>query len=475
MEKLYEIFEKYWLKLASSIVAAIILVAAYIAIVSTLKDWSIITPDKECLLRLAQPFALLWGIYFIACLVNLIVFRVKNRLPKAPKGTVAVLFCIDAESAKLYDTASYKLVNNFKSTIKNVGAVQFHALCIPQKRFAKYNLQQKDDALAVLQRTNCALLVRVRYTADDLDNAENFELKIDYGVRHPAFNESARQMLAHDMSALGAPVGKQRFTKAETIDVFNFTTQTLICACQYVFGMVALLASDNLTACALLSQSKKTAISEFYHAQCVDKLITMIDDRIYAALCQLASEYLIRFKLDKSVAALGEMRRILLLANEIRPDTYFYNLNMAYAYIILDQDATSAKNCVAKCRLSKEKTSWMYSEAFLSAYSNLTPGTIISKYQKALNTPYENLLELVEYIEFIIEREPDKTALHLAAGLVYEDLGDQKLMKYHFSAYIEQVKHLDRRIREKLESKMQSIPCGIQCEYNCIDCTHLMA
>lgn len=446
MEKVYELVEKYWLKPTSAIFMAIVMGAAYAWSVSTLNSWEIVTLDEKWLFWMGIPFLCVWGIYTVLCFAN-------NRLQRAQKGTIAVLFCIDAESDKMYKTARYKLVNNFNATVAKVGELPFKALCVSQSRLARYDLQKKGDALAVLQRTNCALLVRVRYSADDVDNAENFELKIDYGVRHPEFNEAATRMLSHDMSALNAPVGKQKFVKADAIDVFNFTTQTLVCACQYILGVVSLLADDSRTALALLLQARNSVTEDYSHVSGINGLLGMIDDRIYAALCQVASDYLVRFQDDKTTDALREMRKVLRLANAIHPDTYFYNLNMAYAYIILDRDAKAAKNCVAKCKRSKENTNWMYSEAFLSAYLDHAPGSILSKYGKALKNPYKSLSEIVEYIELVLEREPDKVALHLAAALVYEEMGDQKLMKYHFSVYLENAKKLDRTTRGKIEAK----------------------
>lgn len=468
MEKLCDVIEKYWLRPVSTIFVAIVLGAVCAWTVSTLKSWEIVDLDGKWLLWIAVVYFAVWCVYTIACFV-------KHQLPKAQKGTIAVLFCIDAESEKLYETARSKLVNNFNSSVGNAGDLQFKALCVSRTRLAKYDLQQKDDALAVLQRLNCVLLVRVRYTADDVDNAENFELKIDYGVRHPAFNEAATRMLSHDMSALNAPVGKLKFVKAETIDVFNFTTQTLICAFEYILGVVSLLAEDSHTALLLLTRARNTATRDFSHMSGIAGLIGMTDDRIYAALCQIASEYLVCFQNDKTVESLCEMRRVLQLANAIHPDTYFYNLNMAYAYIILDKDAVAARNCVAKCKLSKENTNWMYSDAFLSAYLDHAPGSILSKYGKALSNPYKSLVEIVEYIEFVLEREPDKVALHLAAALVYEEMGDRKLMRYHFSVYMENVKKLDRRTKEKIEAKMSSEPCAAQCDHNCSRCTNMVA
>lgn len=100
-----------------------------------------------------------------------------------------------------------------------------------------------------------------------------------------------------------------------------------------------------------------------------------------------------------------------------------------------------AKLCIAKCKQSKQNKTWLYSEAFLSAYSGQAPSTICAKYRKALEIPY-NLVDIADYIEFILENEPEKMTLHLAAGLIYEAIGDSRLMKMHFSIFLE---HLDKK------------------------------
>ena len=63
-----------------------------------------------------------------------------------------------------------------------------------------------------------------------------------------------------------------------------------------------------------------------------------------------------------------------------------------------------------QAKASKENRDWLYSDAFLSAYCGHAPTTILTKYSKAFIVPYKSLAEIVEYIEFVIEAEPEKTA-----------------------------------------------------------------
>lgn len=467
LDKFWEFVKDNGLKPISALLLLPILVVAYAWVVSNINDWEVATVDNQLLLIAAIPFALAWGVYLVLCLIH-------YRLPKAPVGTLAVLFCIDAESTKLFETARFKLVNNFKAAIASDAEVQFKELCVPKSRLSKYDLQNKSDVIRLLEKTNSVLLVKVRYSTDDVDDPERFELQINYEMRPTKFDDMANSILSHDMSVLGAPVGRQKFVKAETIDVFNFTTQTLVCACQYIMGFVALLDSNSRMALDLLLRARKTATTEFTDAHVMGNMVNLIDNRLFAALCHVSAEYMTAFQNDKNLQHLHNMCSALTMANAIRPDTYFYNLNMAYAYIILRQDANAAKQCIAKCRQSKEDTNWMYSEAFLSAYLGYAPGSILSKYDKALANPYKSLAEIVEYIELVIDREPEKIALHLAAALVYEEMGDKQLMKRHFSIYLENAKNLDQRARTKVNEKMRVV-CERQCDGNCSTCTELVA
>ncbi len=466
-DKLWEFVKENGMKPISALLLLPILVVTYVWAVSSINGWKVTTVDSKLLLIVAIPFVLVWCVYLVLCLIH-------NRLPKAPTGTLAVLFCIDAESTKLFEAAKFKLVNNFKAAINSDAEIQFKELCVSKSKLSKYDLQDKSDVVRLLEKTNSILLVKVRYSADNVDDPERFELQINYEMRPTRFDDIASSILSHDMSVLGAPVGRQKFVKAETIDVFNFTTHTLVCACQYIMGFVALLDNNSRMALDLLMCARKRATTEFVDTHGIENMVNLIDNRLFAALCYVSTEYMTAFQNDRNIQHLHNMCSTLTMADAIRPDTYFYNLNMAYAYIILTQDTNLAKQCIAKCKQSKEDTSWMYSEAFLSAYLGYAPGSILSKYAKAFANPYKSLSEIVEYIEFVIDHEPERTSLHLAAALVYEEMGDKQLMKRHFSIYLEDAKKLDQRVRTKIDEKMRAAVCEKQCNGSCSTCTELV-
>lgn len=316
MDKLIEIVTANWLKVKSIPFSIILSVVIFFSVLFSLYGVDNITVDKKVILLLGIGVFACESIYIAICCWN-------YRLRRAPDGTFAVLFCIDAETEELYENAKFKLVDNFNVSLDS--STHMKALCVPKERIRKYDLQDKEDALALLRRTNCIFIVNVRYTADSANRAENFELRINCGVRHPRFNEAGTQILSHDLTELGKPMGNQRFDKANTINVFNFTTQTLVFACQYILGVVYLLSGNGEHALELLLRAKKATSTSFSHLPDMKGFETVIDDRIFSTLCLMGTQKLTIFQNTKSEDALREMCKLLNMANVIRPDTVFVN------------------------------------------------------------------------------------------------------------------------------------------------------
>lgn len=461
-EFLLNTIEKLWLRKKSIPIAFAFLIVAFLALATTFDGWTWVDVPTWLYNVVAVLLLITGAIYSALCLHF-------DHLPKAPEKRLAVLFCIDAESKQLYEMAKFKLVDKFNMQVV-AGNTDIQALCVSRAQIAKYDIQDKESLLSLLEKTNSILFVYVRYTTDDTNNAENFELCINCAVSHPKFNEKAENLITQDLRMMKKSVGRQKFTKENAINVFNFTAQTLVCACQYILGFVYLLAGNNQYAFKLLVLAKKNVAvgqSSEIEAKALERLI---EDRIFSTLCQICQDIMVVFQNEKTIERLEQLNQILEMANGIRADTYFYNMNMAYVDIALHHDATAAKACIEKCKKSKESKDWVYSDAFLSAYCGHAPTTILKKYSEAFKVPYKSLVEIVDYIEFIIDAEPEKVALHLAAGLVYEEMGEIKLMRQHLSRYLMIGAGLNPKTRDLLAVKISAADCGESCNQDCVKC-----
>ena len=314
-------------------------------------------------------------------------------------------------------------------------------------------------------------MVDVQYRTDDVDNPECFVLKINYGVRHPAFNETAEKALAYDMSQLGSPLRDRRFEKREAVDVFEFSTQALVFACQYIIGFVLLLTGDGHNASELLKQARHTAVNNSGKGFDTKRLTKVVDDRLFAAYIRMAQNCVMNFQKSSVVDCLREAENAIEVANNIHHDTYSYNLLKAYILVMVYQDGAAAKKCVEKCRQSNLHQDWTYSDAFLCAYAGNAPGYVISKYNKAFKAMNINLVELAEYIEIVFAKEPDKLTLHLALGILYCRIGNNKLARWHLTLYLDRVKITNAKDKEKISCLIQTAECNASCDRNCSSCS----
>lgn len=404
------------------------------------------------------------SIYTFACYMH-------NRIPQAHDGTLAVLFSIDTEDDSLYRSVCYKLVSNFKDQINSMDTKPFEVICVPKKRIErKYPSSNLHQMIELLRKTNCVIFVAVKYDVDDVTHAEHYAMKINCGILHPHFSQEAEQVLSHDLNALSASVNQRKFKKAQLLDEFNFTAQALSYICRYMIGLVYLLAQYPGEAyealASLYGQLRHTG-----HECLLPNFDQLVRQRLFSSLISMMYCNMLNFEKDHDTSYLQLSRDQLCLANKIYPETYVYNLNMAYICVILDRDVQQAKICIGKCKMQKEDNAWRYSDAFLGAYcGEIPPMVICAKYEQALSSCPYNLIRLIDYVEYILEMEPDKTNLHLAVGLLYEAINDPYQMKKHLSEYITCQPLLDDRTKKRLKTKMKQLPCNVNCNKDCITC-----
>lgn len=460
---LLEILKKAWLKPKSIAPSFLLLLALYVSMMTTLEALDGIVLDATSHWIVAAIFVVIWFIYIIFCIRNYL-------LPRAPKGYISVLFCIDAENEKLFDCARYKLVNNFTDSLAQNSRIPFKAFYIAKDRVAKFDLKQNEDCHRLLQITHCNMLVLVRYSADYIDAPEQFELKIKYGVRHPKFDNTGEEILAHDMDQVAALLVERRFEKAETFDVFACSTQTLVFACQYIIGLVLLLEDKCVDALELLQQARSTAECNSDKKFDTKKFVDMVDNRRFVAYQRSAQQCIAKFQNTHNMDFLIDAERLLEQSNKICSGSYSYYLVKAYILVMLHKDRIEARKCIDRCKQINLREDWMYSDAFLCAYASNTAGHIIAKYNKAFKVETENIVQLADYIEVIRYREPEKISLSLALGILYSKMGNNKLARKNLSVYLEQADITNSKDRSKIEKILCTISCDDTCTSSCSCC-----
>lgn len=399
---------------------------------------------------------------FSLFLIYLILCYYHTRLPRAPENTLAVLFVIDTANTQLYEDAKYRLVNSFEEFISKSNSPTFRAICVPKDSLKKYNLKDDNSKISLLIKVRCTFMILVKYDADNYLNADNYQMTIRCGVRHPKFSSSKSQIFMDDIDALRPSMRKKNFSKAQTMDVFNFTSQTLSFVCQYIIGLVYLLSDKVDEAQSLLltlyQQLDYASLNKSdYITNELNTLMRLTKKRLYLAFHTNALLCLDNFEDTKNTSKLHDAELLLNNALSLFPDSPQANINMAYISIALYGDSKKAREYVSKGKVAQIDTS--FDDAFLNAYDGAPPSLIISSYKRAFaNDKSSNIVKLVDFCEHIIGKEPYRFSLHLALGLQYEFLGDYTLMQDHFATYLSHLETIPPNIQRMLKAKFKLLP-----------------
>lgn len=372
------------------------------------------------------------GICFLLTLVYSALCISKNRLPRAKRGSKAVLFVIDAEIDRFYDDVKNKLGSSFSDYINNANCFSFFPVYVRKQSIPQYNFNDEASMIPLLEKTRTMFVVDVKYRVDDITKAENFEIRINLGVVHPDFKDAKNRIISNDLQFVQQTVSKKRFKKIDLLEQFDITAQQLSLTCKYIIGLVLLLEQKIETAYTLIGDSY--SLSRKIRSSADEKIFRFIENR-FIRVCLIASSYYLDlFSSKKDLTNLEKMNEVLEVLNSIRPGLPEYYSKKAYYEVAKNKDAQAAEKYVTKEKAISPSRVWKYSDAFLAAYTNKSPITIYKKYNNAFKVSY-NLVMIADYIEFMIEQEPEKHGLFLAAALVYDELNDKKLANDYYLKY----------------------------------------
>lgn len=436
-ELLSQLLKKYWLKYKSIILVFIICGGFCIpTLPQTGEELSI----RAKLSIFFSAFILI--LYVIACMKH-------NSLPKAKRNSVAVLFVVDAEKDSFYRDVKDKLISSFAENINSNRDAKIEALCVKKEQLKNYSFTEKDIIIPILEKTGAVFLADIKYRVDCQTNAEHFEMKINYGVLHPNFQRSKTQVLIRDMNAMRKSLAKKRFSKAQLLEQFDYTSQALSLVCQYVMGFVLLLSGQAQESYEYLSRAYIEAKGE---NSIIDQNIFRLIESRFVDACYIAATIdTEQFENTKDTNFLEKMNDRIEKANSIKPGKPDYYLAKAYYAIVIERDPGNARELIDYAKKIDGKKIWRYSDAFITAYSGNESRTIYKKYKKAFGVDY-NLVRIADFIEYILEQEPDRVGLNLAAALVYDQMGDTIRAKEYYRRCLECEK--DNGFKELLSQKI---------------------
>lgn len=424
-----EIWGRWWsvpiLFIMSLITAipSIINVLSFFSYTVTESDISYSVPKME-----GVQISIIIGICFLGLnLWNLLFVYSKNHIKRASRGMVGILICIDTDDKQIYKETMRKFGEEFKNNLFDA----FQVIYVP---FGMKKLDYRTkNIVPILKNKHCILYLNIGINYDKDNTSVIYDMQINGSIIHAPYTNDVEIEFQRILSDSLHNFRNIVFPSKEMIKRLRVTAKEMSLACEYVIGLSLFLNGEFNKAEAIFSAIiKRQPTSEQWNrvylgTQRMRYEIFMIYATIYMEKYQRQYD-------DED--ALENLNTMLEKAKECCGMTYSYCLNKAYYYIAKKQDSKKASELINLCKQMKHvPKAWRYSEAFLKAYDNKSIGAIVTSYNTALQVPY-NIAELIVFIESVLEREPNRSGLLLAVGILYKDLGDKKLADESIERYI---------------------------------------
>jgi tetratricopeptide (TPR) repeat protein len=247
---------------------------------------------------------------------------------------------------------------------------------------------------------------------------------------------------------------------------FEFTADLIDLVARYIVGTAALLSNDFDTAEQLLLDLEKR-LPSFEEspvpalAVLRQRLPTRIGDLYKAKSSNLYQQYW----LSRDESLLEELEEAATKALEYDPSYPGAHLERAICAFMLRRDTTEAMDQVDKCRGLPDPV-WRYSEAFLLAYDGDLPAAsraYKAAFKRTLTDPTVPI-QSEEFIQLVLDKEPEKAQLHFCLGLInYQAKEDDAAARRDFEQFLARTdedewprqRELARRWIDKIDRRMR--------------------
>lgn len=387
-----------------------------------------------------NPTCLLFILLSLCCLALDIFYIVgvvdHNKYPRAKDRDTAVLFIIDAESIKQFEDTKRKMVDSFSYAINMSTDISFKVLYLKYHKVNKIDMSMVKNQRLVLEKTNCRYLIHVRVICDDIDDENQYEMTINTGIIHRSYaDDIQKKFISVFNSIVSLYAETQQYLKSEKIQIIKAKTDQMVNVCKYIFGITHYLEGDLKQSLIIFRDLYEVIRLSKRNEPVRNKLKSILPTRCYEVYYISALQEYEMYKNTKDKKHLELMSFNLNKANDNIPETYDYYLLMAVFHVLFNRAITKAIDCIKNCKRILPNGNWKYSQAFILAYEGRSPLLVYRHYKAAFRIDY-NIVELIVFIEEILETETDRNVLRFALGLLYEKIDDKELMHTCFMEFI---------------------------------------
>lgn len=357
------------------------------------------------------------------------------RIPKNPKGKVGIVVAIISDEEGEAKQIEFDLVRTLRQLLqRDPAGANFHLLVLPT--YAAEQISDFGSADRFLRQTRCHFMLYGQAKRRNHLGKEFHVLVLEGIVRHAPIPKEVSNRLANDFRQV---LPRQVLVPRESDAIaFEVTSAWVDLSARYVIAIAAHLSGDIVYSERLFLDVE----SSLKTAQHLKGFLQPIAQSLPDRLKQLYRDWLgglsDKYFMTRNRMYMEQIDSVCdkLLARE--PADYGALASKAMAEFILRRNIKEARNLIGQCRRVRDVT-WRYSLAFLHAYGGDLEAAH-DEYRRAFRGPLQNItvpIQCEEFIQIILDEEPDKEQLHFCLGLInYNMKRDYVAAKRDFDRFV---------------------------------------
>lgn len=338
-----------------------------------------------------------------------------RRYPKPPLNHFGIVVAIitenDAQRAQFksdfINTLKYRLQENEKLAVLELSDA------------LSSKIETEQDILSVLEKTESVFVLWGRLRRRQIDGSDTYVMDLRSAVRHSPIAPIVQMVLAREMDAL-LPERRLISAKNDLLE-FEINAVTMNLVARYVIAEAAFLSNQPSLALELskqLIQERQPLPPPALELMKTLKERTVSNLTIHHLNEASRSEY--EWRKSRNISCLETMLKQLDAAESYIPKLYQAAILRALYMFVTTRNVKSSRQILMEfSALGADDATWAFDMAFFHAYEGkLTQATGYYKKAFAKITHGRVLVEIEEWLLWILTEEPDKTQLHYCVGLV---------------------------------------------------------
>ena len=374
-----------------------------------------------------------WITISIILLSVILLWKFTTSIPKSSKRTLGfvVALIIDSKDQRK------KIADDFLFSLKEIlnrSTFRSHFAFIEFPQFYARKINSQDDALKYMNKSHSQFMIYGRAREREIKGEAHHVLNLHGAVVHHPIPIEISKKFSEEFSELFPQ--RLLISREEDIFKFEFTSEWINIVSKYIIGIAAFFSLDINYSQTLFEELSSNMRLKKIDIPAINKIKHRLPSRLTDVYLTQARINHYHWRQTRDPEILIKIKNFLDKLQTISPNNYDANLLRSIYYFVSSRDLNSAKTEIKKCENNIDAT-WRYSYAFLLAYEGDLKRSL-RLYRSAFNHKCELSVpfETEEFIEWILEKEPDKTQLYFCLGLInYHAKEDYKKAKDDFQTF----------------------------------------